>query len=82
MIGDIEGLNEKNFTTVLETLIGIAKQLGVKGIQFHCSPGIQLHSLFSAYCEPSPSYHALFQDFGSPIPPEKIKFTFADIDVF
>lgn len=82
MIGDIEGLNEKNFTTVLETLIGIAKKLGVKEIQFHCSPGIQLHSLFSAYCEPSPSYHALFQDFGSPVPLEKIKFIFADIDVF
>ena len=82
MIGDIEGLNEKNFTTVLETLIGIARKLGVKQVQFHCSPGIQLHSLFSAYCEPSPSYPALFQDFGSPILPEKIKFTFADIDIF
>ncbi|HKO79674.1 MAG TPA: GNAT family N-acetyltransferase [Chitinophagaceae bacterium] len=82
MIGDIEGLNEKNFVAVLETLIGVAKKLGVKEIQFHCSPGIRLHSLFSAYCEPSPSYPALFQDFGSPVPPEKIKFTFADIDIF
>jgi hypothetical protein len=82
VIGDIEGLNEKNFTTVLEKIAGIAKKIGVKEIQFHCSPGIMLHSLFSAYCEPSPSYPALFQDFGSPIPPEKVKFTFADIDVF
>jgi len=82
MIGDIEGHNEKNFATMIEKLKGIAKKLGVRQIQFHCSPGIHLHSLFSEYCEPTPSYPALFQDFGSPIPPEKIKFTFADIDIF
>jgi hypothetical protein len=82
MIGDIEGIDENNFTFVMEKLISITRKLGVRQVQFHCSPGTKLHFLFTAYCDPSPSYHALFQDFGSPIPPEKIKFTFADIDVF
>jgi hypothetical protein len=38
--------------------------------------------LFAKHCERSDSYHVLFQDFGSPVEPERIKFTFADVDVF
>jgi hypothetical protein len=81
-IGDIAGANEKNFTMVMEEVKKLARRLGIKQVQFHCSRGTHLHSLFSAYISPSPSYPALFQDFGSPVPPEKIKFTFADIDIF
>ena len=82
MIGDMEGMHEMNFNAVINKLKKIAKRLGLRQVQFHCSPGTQLHALFSANYKANPSYPALFQDFGSAISPEKIKFTFADIDIF
>jgi hypothetical protein len=81
-IGDIQGASEKNFSHIMEHVKRIARKAGIRQVEFHCSPGIHLHDLFSAYFKPSPSYPALFQDFGSPVPPEKVKFTFADIDIF
>ena len=82
VIGDISGINENNFSLVIEELKSIAKKLGLKQMHFHCSPGIKLNRLFATICEPVPSFPVLFQDFGSPVPLEKIKFTFADIDIF
>jgi len=82
LIGDMENVDEKNFDVVINRLKGIARSLGMRQIQFHCSPGTNLHRLFSQRFGTTPSYPELFQDFGSPIPPEKIKFTFADIDIF
>lgn len=82
LIGDIEGLTEVNFRVVIGKLKSIAKKLGVRQIQFHCSPGTSLYKLFAADYKPAPSYPMLFQDFGSVIPPANIKFTFADIDIF
>ena len=82
LIGDMEGVDEKNFTSVMNKIKSLAKRLGVMQVLFHCSPGTTLHSLFSSHYNAEPSYPALFQNFGSAIPPEKIKFTFADIDVF
>jgi len=82
LIGDMENVNETNFEVVISKLKGIARTLGIQQIQFHCSPGTTLHRLFSQEFETTPSYPELFQDFGSSVPPEKIKFTFADIDIF
>ncbi len=81
-IGDMEKVDETNFEFIIDKLKDIARKLGVTRIQFHCSPGITLHRLFSRKFESTPSYPVLFQDFGTPVPPEKIKFTFADIDIF
>lgn len=82
VIGDMEGVHKMNFTSLINMLKGIAKRLGLREIQFHCSPGTGLHDFFAAKYKATPSYPVLFQDFGSVIPPEKIKFTFADIDIF
>lgn len=81
-IGDLENVTDTNFSKVIRGLRKIAWWLGIKKIQFHGSPGTNLHRLFSANFPATPSYPVLFQDFGSPIRPEKIKFTFSDIDVF
>jgi hypothetical protein len=81
-IGDMDGVNEMNFIKVIGELKRLAKILGLRQIQFHCCPGTQLHRLFSAHFTGSVSYPMFFQDFGSEAPPEKIKFTFADIDIF
>lgn len=82
MIGDMEGLSANNFKEVMKKLMRLTGQLGIKQIQFHCSPGTTIHKLFKENIEEKPSYPVLFQDFGSAVPPEKIKFTFADIDIF
>jgi hypothetical protein len=82
MIGDIEGLNRINFNAVIHKLKSIARKLGMRQIQFHCSPGTSLHDLFADHYKANPSYPMFFQDFGSAITPEQVRFTFADIDIF
>ena len=82
LIGDMEGVDEKNFSAVIEELKKIAKKAGVRQIQFHCSPGTSLHKLFVKSYKAIKSFPTIFQDFGSPVSLEKIKFTFADIDIF
>ena len=82
LIGDMEGVIEKNFSRVISKLKAIAWQLGLKQLQFHCSQETGLHKLFKSSFKSSKSFPVLFQDFGSSIPLEKIKFTFADIDIF
>jgi hypothetical protein len=82
VIGDMEDINETNFKTVISKLKGIARKLGLRRIQFHSSPGTNLYQLFAANYKPKPFFHVIFQDLGSPVPLEKIKFTFADIDIF
>jgi hypothetical protein len=81
-IGDMENVSDKNFNTVITSLKRTARWLGIKQIQFHCSPGTELYRLFAAHFTAAISYPVLFQDFGSSIPPGKIKFTFSDIDIF
>lgn len=82
LIGDMESVNEDNFGKAVARIRSIAVKLGLKQVQFHCSPGTKLHSLFGSQFKPIPSYPVLFQDFGSPVSPQKIKFTLADIDIF
>ena len=82
VIGDMEGVNGPNFLLVIDKLKKTARQLGIKQIQFHCSPGTDLHQLFMVHFNAVPSFPMLFQDFGSAVPPEKVRFTFADIDIF
>lgn len=81
-IGDIENITEHNFQQAINAIKKLAGRLGIKKIQFHCSPGTRLHNLFEMYSPANPSYPVLFQNFESPVPPEKVKFTFADIDIF
>jgi len=82
MIGDMEAVTEVNFNTVIGKLKSLARQLGIRQIQFHTSDATALYDLFAAHYKSIPSYPMLFQDFGSAVSPEKIKFTFADIDIF
>lgn len=81
-IGDIENVNEKFFLKTMGELKKIAKKLGQNQIQFHTSTGTTLHHMFAQHYFASASFPVLFKDLGSGIPFEKIKFTFADIDIF
>jgi hypothetical protein len=82
LIGDIKNVEEKDFGETIGQLKKIAAKLGSRHLQFHCSPGTSLHSLFSTCSQVSKSFPVLFQDFGCPFSLDKIKFTFADIDIF
>lgn len=82
MIGDAEGLNSANFSSVINSLKQIAASLGIRQIQFHCCQDTSLFELFNKHFKAVPSYPVLFKDFGSAVLPGKLRFTFADIDIF
>lgn len=81
-IGDMEQVSESNFDDVMRTITAIARRLGIRHVFFHISPQTPLHRLWLERYNAIPSFPVLFQDFGAGIPLEKIKFTFADIDIF
>jgi hypothetical protein len=81
IIGDLE-IKEYDFSELMESVRHLARKLGVTKIYFHICKKTTLHDLFIQHFQPCPSFAVLFQDFGSEIPIEKMKFTFADIDIF
>jgi len=81
IIGDIN-CAPADFDDMMEKLYKLAFKLGLPRIQFHTSHQTQLAALFAERYEAIPSFYVLFKDLGSNIPLDKIKFTFADIDIF
>jgi hypothetical protein len=81
IIGDIS-CGMEDFEGMMEKLHKLAFRLGLQSIQFHTSHQTQLSTLFAERYEATPSFYILFKDLGSNIPLDKIKFTFADVDIF
>lgn len=81
VIGDIS-CTEEDFDQTMNEVRKLALKLGVKQIKFHTSHQTQLSSLFSERYDSIPSFYVLFKDLGTHIPLDKIKFTFADTDIF
>jgi len=81
IIGDM-AITENNFLDSIKKIKKIARKLGLKQIYFHASKETSLHNLFMQYYQPVPSFPVLFQDLNSKISIHKIKFAFADIDIF
>ncbi|MDN3582437.1 GNAT family N-acetyltransferase [Mucilaginibacter flavus] len=81
LIGDLS-VSPANFTLVMSDLIKLAKKLGLQQIQFHTSRGTQLHSLFKLHYKAVDSFPVIFKDLGDDISTDRIRFTFADIDIF
>jgi len=82
MIGDILGVTANNFAEIISKLLKLASRLGLKQLQFHTSPNTQLHALFSGRYKAIPSFPVIFKDLIGDTTVDKIKFTFADIDIF
>jgi hypothetical protein len=82
MIGDMTGITAANFERTMKKLIKLTRMLGVRQLQFHASPGTELHTLFVGRYWAIPSFPVIFKSIGETISPNKIKFTFADIDIF
>lgn len=81
IIGDIN-CEREDFDGMMQQLYKLAFRLGVHRIQFHTSHQTHLATLFSERYEGEPSYYVLFKDLGSGIPLDRIKFTYADIELF
>jgi hypothetical protein len=80
-IGDL-ALGGEDFDTTIDTIKKIAAKLGIRQVLFHACINTRLHSLFLARYKAIPSFPVLFQDLGTDVAFDKIKFTFADIDIF
>ncbi len=80
-IGDII-LKENNGKHFFEEIKTLARKLKLPKISFQVSGGCNLYHLFACNYKPIQSFPVLFKDFGSGLPLDKIKFTFADIDIF
>lgn len=81
IIGDII-CADKDFDDMMHKVHKLASILGLKQVQFQTSPDTTASGLFSKRYHFIPSFHVMFKDLGCNIRPEKIKFTFADIDTF
>lgn len=81
VIGDMEVASD-DFDEVMNKVKEVTRRLGVKRILFHSGKHTRLHSLFAERYKIVSSFPVIFQDFESGIPLDKIKFTFADIDIF
>jgi hypothetical protein len=73
---------DEEFGRMMNKMKKIAKRLGTTQINFQTSPGTYLYNLFAKKYTPMLSFPILFLDLGSTLCPSKIKFTFADIDIF
>jgi hypothetical protein len=82
VIGDMEAVTAHNFETMFEELKKICRRLGVKEIIFQASPGTPLANLFGRNAPAVDSFPVMFLDLGSMLDLSKIKFTFADVDIF
>ena len=80
-IGDIN-VEENDFNELVETLKKMTAKLGITTIYFHACKETFLYKLFKEKFESIPSFPVLFQNFSENIDIKKIKFTFADIDIF
>ncbi len=80
-IGDML-CNKSNFENTINAIKKIAVSLGIPVIYFHACKNTSTQKLFSEIFQSVPSFPALFQNFTDYIDIKKIKFTFADIDIF
>ncbi len=80
IIGDMNVTGD--FYGLMASLQKLAAKLGLTEIQLHTSQGTGLHQLLIKQWQPIPSFPVLFQDFGSGWELNRIKFNFADIDIF
>ncbi len=80
-IGDID-TKGNDFDTLINTIKKLAAKFGTGVVYFHACKETSLHKLFEGKFHSIPSFPVLFQNFNENIDIKKIKFTFADIDVF
>lgn len=81
-LGELQVKTEPELKESLQHLKSIASGWGEKQLLFHVSTGTNLHTWMGKLYQPLSSFPVLGYSLGGSIPPEKIKFSLADIDIF
>ena len=81
VVGDLL-LNDMPPDELIGKLISLARWLGLPFIQLHFSRDTHLHRICAHRFPVVPSFPVLYKDFGADIPADRLKFSFADIDIF
>ena len=81
IIGDMNCL-AGDFDDTIFALKKLASKLGLRQIQFQTCKHTGLAALFAKRYMATPAFHVIIKDLGTSIPLDKIKFTFADVDIF
>jgi hypothetical protein len=80
-IGDME-VEDEGFETLLKQVYREAAKHGAINIHFQCSRGSRLHYLFGKRYRAIPSFPVVIKKINPDLNVERIKFTYADIDIF
>ncbi|MEO5561785.1 MAG: GNAT family N-acetyltransferase [Chitinophagaceae bacterium] len=80
-IGDMI-VDENNFEEMIQHIQAVAVKTGAGKIHFQGSPGTSLYKLFSKRYEAIPSFPVVIKKLNPKAETDRIKFTFADIDIF
>jgi hypothetical protein len=81
VIGDI-ALADNELPDIIPRLTKIAKQLGLRKLQFQTDKRSALNTFLKKFAEPIPSFPVIVKDLGARLPLDKMAFAFADIDIF
>jgi hypothetical protein len=81
VIGDID-LSDNDLPYIIARLSKIARQLGLRKLQFQADRRSVLNSFLKKFAEPIPSFPVIVKDLGVRLPLDKLAFAFADIDIF
>jgi hypothetical protein len=81
VIGDID-LADNDLPYIITRLSKIARQLGLRKLQFQADKRSVLNSFLKKFAEPIPSFPVIVKDLGARLPLDKMAFAFADIDIF
>lgn len=81
IIGDID-IAANDLTDIIPRLIKIARQLGVRKLQFQADRRSALNTFLKKFAEPIPSFPVIVKDLGTRLSLDNMAFAFADIDIF
>ncbi len=80
LVGDITAAS--HWDPTITALTKLARRLGSRSISFQACPGTRLHTQLMQRYTPLPSFPVITMDLGADIPMQRLKFSFADIDIF
>ncbi|SEN40511.1 Acetyltransferase (GNAT) domain-containing protein [Mucilaginibacter gossypiicola] len=81
VVGDID-IEADDLPDIIPKLKKIARQLGLRKLQFQADKRSALNAFLKRYANPIPSFPVIVKDLGARMPLDKIAFAFADIDIF
>ena len=82
LVGDLEASSDENMDKTIHALERLAARLGTHQIVFQSSKGTRFSEYFGSRFQTLPCLTVVYQDLRSQIAPEKLRFTFGDLDNF